>query len=332
MNMGSTNVCVRMVGTVFILGGIVLTVGGPRLAGEEDKPAKLRSPLVGRWDMIVQSPEGDYPSWLEVRLSGYRTLVGSFVGQFGSARPIGRVEFENGRLRFSVPPQWEERKDDWHFVGQLEGNTLRGETTDEKGRRVTWTARRAPSLKRTSPPTWGQPIELINGKDLTGWKPRSSGVKNGWIVREGMLVNAEPGNDLITERKFTDFKLHAEFRYARGSNSGIYLRGRYEVQIEDNYGEEPDSHKIGGIYGFLTPSVNAGKQAGEWQTFDITLVGRVVTVVLNGERVIDRQTIPGITGGALDSDEGAPGPIMLQGDHGPIDFRRVTLTPSEGPG
>ena len=108
-------------------------------------------------------------------------------------------------------------------------------------------------------------------------------------------------------------------------NSGIYLRGRYEVQIEDNFGDEPDSHKIGGVYGFLTPSVNAGKKAGEWQTLEITLVGRVVTVVLNGERIIDRQTIPGITGGALDSDEGAAGPIMLQGDHGPIEFRNLVL-------
>jgi hypothetical protein len=304
----------------------LLSVAGI-LTGEEEKPAKEMLPLVGRWDMIVQSPDGDYPSWLEVRRSGYRTLVGSMVGQFGSARPISHVEFDNGRLRFSVPPQWEQRKDDLQFVGQLEADALRGQTTDDRGRRVTWTARRAPSLKRTEPPIWGKPIELFNSKDLTGWKPRSTSVNNGWIVRNGMLVNATPGNDLVSDRKFTDFKLHAEFRYAPGSNSGIYLRGRYEVQIEDNYGEEPESHKIGGIYGFLTPSVNAAKRAGEWQFFDITLVGRVVTVVLNGERVIDRQTIPGITGGALDSDEGAPGPILLQGDHGPIDFRRLTLTP-----
>jgi hypothetical protein len=169
---------------------------------------------------------------------------------------------------------------------------------------------------------------LFNGKDLAGWKPRLAGVKNGWVVKGGLLVNEKPGNDLLTEKKFTDFKLHAEFRYPRGSNSGIYLRGRYEVQIEDNYGQEPDSHHIGGVYGFLTPSVNAAKKAGEWQTLDVVLVGRVVTVLLNGERVIDRQTIPGITGGALDSDEGAPGPLLLQGDHGPIEFRKVTLTPA----
>ncbi|HEX5269686.1 MAG TPA: DUF1080 domain-containing protein, partial [Gemmataceae bacterium] len=144
----------------------------------------------------------------------------------------------------------------------------------------------------------------------------------------GLLTNATPGNDLVSERKFTDFQLSAEFRYPKGSNSGVYLRGRYEVQIEDDYGEEPDSHKIGGVYGFLTPSVNAAKKPGEWQALEVTLVGRQVTVLLNGERVIDRQAIPGITGGALDSDEGRPGPIMLQGDHGRIEFRKVTVTPA----
>jgi hypothetical protein len=293
-----------------------------------DPPAKHKqASILGRWDITIQAGDGTvYPSWLEVRRSGSRTLVGSFVGQFGSARPISRVDFAGGRIRFSVPPQWESRKDDLPFEGKVDGDTLQGVTTDNKGRQITWTARRAPSLKRAAPPRWGEPAELFNGKDLTGWKAQFLGQKNGWTVRDGLLVNAAPGNNLLTDKTFNDFKLRAEFRYPKGSNSGIYLRGRYEVQIEDNYGHEPDAHGIGSVYGFLTPSVNAAKKAGEWQTLDITLVGRVVTVVLNGERIIDRQTIPGITGGALDSDEGAAGPILLQGDHGPIEFRRLTLT------
>jgi hypothetical protein len=299
----------------------------PLRAAAEDKPARPELGLLGRWDLVVKGSDEEYPSWLEVRRSGYSTLVGSFVGQFGSARPIGRVEFADGRLRFSVPPQWEIRKDDLVFEGKLEGEELQGQTTDAKGQRLTWTGRRAPALKRTRSPNWDKPIELFNGKDLTGWKPQFASAKNGWTVHEGLLANDAPGNNLLTERKFDDFQLHAEFRYPKGSNSGIFLRGRYEVQIEDDYGREPDSHYIGGVYGFLTPSVNAAKQAGEWQTMDITLVGRVVTVSLNDERIIDRQTIPGITGGALDSDEAKPGPILLQGDHGPIDFRKVTLTP-----
>jgi hypothetical protein len=316
-----------------VAGATLLALGLAALAAvaeaERQPPAKRRAPsVIGRWDLTVQGPEGTYPSWLEVRRSG-RSLVGSFVGQFGSARPISRVEFENGRVRFSLPPQFEPRKDDLRFEGQLEGEALRGKTTDDKGRAVTWAGRRAPALRRDKRPAWGEPVELFNGKDLAGWKPRDPNKKNGWVVRDGLLVNATPGNDLMTEKKFNDFKLHAEFRYPKGSNSGLYLRGRYEVQIEDGFGQEPECHIIGSVYGFLTPSVNAAKKAGEWQTLDLTLVGRVVTVLLNGELIIDRQAIPGITGGALDSDEAAPGPILVQGDHGAVEFRKLTLTPAQ---
>jgi hypothetical protein len=305
-------------------------LGMTSIVAAQDNPFTMHKPppVVGRWDLTVHGADGDYPSWLEVRQSGYRTLVGSFVGKTGSARPIGVVELEKGRMHFSVPPQFEKRTDVQNIEGELEGDVLRGETTDEKGRRITWEGHRAPALKRTALPRWGEPIELFNGRDLTGWQPRTAGKKNGWVVREGVLVNAESGNDLLTERKLTDFKLRAEFRYPRGSNSGIYLRGRYEVQIEDNFGEEPEAHNIGGIYGFLAPIKNAAKESGQWQTMEITLIGRSVTVVFNGEQVIDRQVIPGITGGALDSDEGAPGPIMLQGDHGQVEFRTVTLVPA----
>ncbi|MFO0914219.1 MAG: DUF1080 domain-containing protein [Pirellulales bacterium] len=285
------------------------------------------NPLVGRWDLTVQSPDGAHPSWLEVRQSG-ASLVGSFVGQFGSARPVGFVRLNGQEFRFQIPPQYEKRTSDLVFEGKVDGDKLSGDTTDPSGKTIKWTGTRAPKLARDGEPKWGEPIELFNGKDLDGWKPMMVNVPSGWVARDGLLANDHPGNNLMTERKFEDFKLHAEFRYPKGSNGGIYLRGRYEVQIEDNFGGEPDSHRIGGVYGFLTPSINAAKPAGEWQTVDIELVGRVVTVVLNGERVIDRQTIPGITGGALDSEEGSAGPIYLQGDHGPLEFRRLTLTPA----
>src|ERR1700687_237336 len=100
--MSSTRYCVT--GTTLILLGLAAAC-----AGDEEKPAMPQRAIVGRWDMMVQTPDGEYPSWLEVRLSGRGTLVGSYVGQFGSARPIGRVEFEKGRVRFVVPPQWEQR-------------------------------------------------------------------------------------------------------------------------------------------------------------------------------------------------------------------------------
>jgi hypothetical protein len=142
------------------------------------------------------------------------------------------------------------------------------------------------------------------------------------------MRNLKAGGNLVTDRKFTDFKLHIEFRYPRGSNSGVYLRGRHEVQIVDSTSAEPTSELLGGVYGFLTPNELVAKRPGEWQSFDITLVGRQVTVVANGKRVICEQEIPGITGGAIDSDEGTPGPIFLQGDHGPVEFRNIVLTPA----
>lgn len=305
--------------------GALIGLCRPGLAQKKAGPP----PVIGRWDIVVHDPKGEYPSWLEVSLSGHKTLVGRFVGHFGSARPIGEVTYQNGQVQFALPVQWEDRKDNGlRFSGQFANDRLSGTTTTDDGRTVRWTATRAPKLKRWKEPEWGDPIELFNGRDLSGWKARDPKGKNGWIVQNGLLINKNPGNDLVTTQKFTDFQLHVEFRYPKGSNSGIYLRGRYEAQIEDDYGMEPQSDHIGGIYGFLIPRIQAAKKPGEWQTYDITLVGRVVTVTLNDEVVIDRQEIPGITGGALDGREGQPGPLFIQGDHGTVAFRKVTITPA----
>jgi hypothetical protein len=149
-------------------------------------------------------------------------------------------------------------------------------------------------------------------------------------VQDGHLVTPGRGPELINDRKFEDFKLHVEFNAGEKSNSGVYLRGRYEVQIETNSEQEPPSHHTGGIYGFIAPSPELPRKPGEWQTFDITLVGRTVTVVQNGQTVIDHKEIPGITGGALDSNEGLPGPIYLQGsEEGHVMFRNIVITPAQ---
>ncbi len=299
-----------------------------RSAEADQDPFSMRAPapLIGRWDVTVEGPDAAYPSWFEVHQSGYRTLVGAYVGQFGSARPIADVRFDGEHLRFAVPPQWERRTNDVVYEGTLSGDIIRGETNGEQGS-VRWTARRAPTLDRSGAPQLGTPIQLFDGTSLTGWKTQFANADNGWEVRDGLLTNVRPGNNLITEQTFDDFELSLAFRYPQGSNSGIYLRGRYEVQVEDSFGQKANSHRIGGVYGFLTPSLNAAKPHDEWQEMTFRLVGRIVTIHLNGERIIDRQEIPGITGGALDSNEGAPGPIMLQGDHGPVEYRDLVLTP-----
>lgn len=285
------------------------------------------STIVGRWDLTVQGADAPYSSWLEVIGKGGK-LAGRFVGRFGSARPVKQIEFSGGKLKFSLPPQYEKMKVDLVFDGKLTSGKLEGTTNGEDGATLKWSGAPAPALKPKANPKWGQPIQLFNGKDLTGWKLRFEKGKGCWSVEDGAMTNSAGCVDIITEQKFTDFKLALEFKLVERSNSGVYLRGRYEVQIEDNYGKPPESHGIGGLYGFLTPKVNASKKAGEWQKYEITLIGRQLTVALNDQTVIDKEEIPGVTGGALDSDEGAPGPIMLQGDHGKVWFRNVTLTPA----
>ena len=133
----------------------------------------------------------------------------------------------------------------------------------------------------------------------------------------------------VNDKKFEDFKLHVEFNCAENSNSGIYLRGRYEVQVETDSIEEPPSHHMGGVYGFLAPSPELPRKPGTWQTYDITLIGRRITLVQNGQTIIDNKEIPGITGGALDSHEELPGPIYLQGsEKGRVAYRSIVLTPA----
>ena len=285
--------------------------------------------VLGRWDLTVESPDGSYPSWLEIRLRTEWQLMGSFVGRFGSARHIAAIDYDNGKLEFRLPVQYEQNPDDLRFVGALNGDRLEGTTVDSSGQTLAWSAVRAPSLERQHAPKWGESLELWNGRDLEGWQPRSDEQPGCWSVADNLLVATPPCVDLISERSFEDFRLHVEFKYPEGSNSGLYLRGRYELQIQDDMGKTLDPLRIGAVYGFLTPTANAARAANEWQVYDITLIGRRITVVLNGRTIVRDQVVPGITGGALDSNEGLPGPLMLQGDHDQISFRQITLTPAQ---
>lgn len=292
-----------------------------------DASAQAGAPIIGRWDLTVTGADGPYPSWVEVSLSGSRTLVGRFVGGGGSARPISKVEFADSVMRFSIPPQWERDTASIKFEATFANNALVGTLSGANGQRQRVTGVRAPTLRRSEPPVWGAPITLFNGKDLTGWKP--SGGTNNWKAVDGVLTNLKGGANLITAATYSDFKLHFEVKYPKQGNSGAYLRGRYEVQVEDNSDVEPLPVHHGGIYGFLVPNQNASTGADVWQTFDVTLIGRRVTIVLNGKTIIADQTIPGITGGALDANEGEPGPVYLQGDHGPVAYRNMVITPAK---
>jgi hypothetical protein len=293
-----------------------------------NSPSDSAKPFLGRWDLTLKAPDREYPSWLEVREENGQ-LKAQMVGRWGNARPLPSAELSSGHLKFVSPKEEEGSQSDMVFEGTLNGKTLSGTTNGPGGKTWQWTGRRAPALKRNSPPSWASPIPLFNGKDLTGWRQDTTGASSAWKVENGALVTPGNGPELINDSKFEDFKLHVEFNCGPESNSGVYLRGRYEVQIETDSVAEPPSHHTGGVYGFLAPTPELSRKPGEWQTYDITLIGRMVTVVQNGKTIIDNKEIPGITGGALDSHEELPGPIYLQGsEKGRVMFRSIVITPA----
>jgi hypothetical protein len=295
---------------------------------EDSSSSSSVKAFLGRWDLTLKAPDREYPSWLELRQENGQ-LKADMVGRWGNARPLPTAEISNAHLKFVSPKEEEGSKADLVFEGTLSGKILSGTLNGPDGKTWQWTGRRAPSLKRASPPQWAASIPLFNGKDLTGWHEDKPGASTVWKVENGLLITPGNGPELINNSKFEDFKLHVEFNCGPESNSGIYLRGRYEVQIETDSVAEPPSHHTGGVYGFLAPTPELPRKAGEWQTYDITLIGRMVTIVQNGQTVIDNKEIPGITGGALDSHEELPGPVYLQGsEKGHVIYRSIVVTPA----
>ncbi|NIJ52769.1 3-keto-disaccharide hydrolase [Dyadobacter arcticus] len=305
---------------------LLLTVFTIQIKANPSEP--LATTLEGRWDVTVDVDGKPLPSWLEVRHSGTNTLVGQFTGFSGSARPISQVIFKEGKFSFSIPKQWEKGDKELTVEGTLSGESLAGSLTTPEGKTHTWKGVRAPALRSVAQSAWGTPIKLTAGNEIKGWHTMGSPT-NQWIAENGILRSPKSGANLVTDQKFGDFKLHVEFRIPKGSNSGVYLRGRYEVQVTDAKGMEPSLDQMGSIYGFIIPSEMVAKEAGEWNTYDITLIGRMITLVANGKTVISNQEIPGITGGALDSNEGEPGPLYIQGDHGPVEYQNIVITPAK---
>src|SRR5260221_9526397 len=280
--------------------------------------------FLGRWDLTIQDKK-QIPSWLELARSN-GVLKAIFVGRWGNARALPKASIDNGKLSFVSPKEEEGSKNDLVFEGELAAGQLHGTAVGPDGAAWTWKGERAPALQPRKDYKWGKPIQLFNGGDTTGWTFDNPGKATSWRVEKGTLVNASAGSNIATREKFQDFKLHIEVNCPANANSGIYLRGRYEVQVEDDSIQEPPSHHMGAVYGYLAPVPEQPRRPGTWQSFDITFLGRYVTVVQNGQTIIDNQEIPGITGGAIDSHEGLPGPIYLQGDHGGHAHPNILLT------
>jgi hypothetical protein len=285
--------------------------------------SKKESPLLGRWDLTIVSSKGTYPSWLEISMDGTEAQV-RIVGQVASVHAAHDVRLKGMRLTFAST-EWFGHEIPVEWKMDLEKSTLKGTQSRSDGVTGDLTGERAPALDRRPPAAWGEPESIFNGTDLSGWEP--DGPNNHWKAENGELVNESAGANIRTTRKFEDFKLHIEYNCPDQGNSGVYLRGRDEVQVEyEVVGANDKFHGMGSIYGFIAPAVDLPKKPGQWESYDITLVGRHVTVIRDGVKTIDNQEIPGISGGAIDSHEGEPGPLYIQGDHtGGMKYRNITI-------
>lgn len=286
--------------------------------------AQKGSPLVGHWDFNMPSPTGNRAAWLGISEKGGALDVwfqptGGNVFQVKDAKASGaHLTLVLSAASGNHPATM------WEL--DASGDKLSG--VQKQGEKSTpLSGVRAPELKRQEPKAWTTPEPLFNGKDLTGWEPIGDAKNSHWGVQDSMLVNEKHGANLKTTRKFEDFKVHYEVICPDDGNSGFYLRGRYEAQIEyEPLTSNPPERRIGSIYGRITPK-DMPRTPGQWETFDVTLVGRTVTIVRNGVTTIDHQVIEGITGGALDANEGEPGPFYIQGDHtGGLKFRNITVS------
>ncbi len=292
----------------------------PVLAGATAKPSSFN----GRWDITILREPNPQAAWLEITGAETNAPQGKYVSAFdGDMNVIEQIAIRDGELQFGWPGR--------HllFKSKLNGGRLEG-TFEAEGRpALKWTGVRAPAIREKDDNSWreGKPVSLFNGKDMTGWYGKGNVPVKGWAVKDGALAGNGQAVDLLSEQKFWNFKLHVEYRVMPHSNSGVGLRGRYEIQVLDDFGHTPNTHTNGALYSRIVPSENASKPAGEWQTFDVRLVGRIVTVALNGKTIIDHRQIEGLTAIAGDANEAEPGPIYLQGDHGPVEFRSIVVTP-----
>lgn len=305
--------------------------------------AEETNPILGDWALTTPSGEA---AWLSVSIKEGNPHA-ELMWAVGGVKPVRLKRFEYARLTF-------ERKRKGHneiFAIEAKGGQCFGSLspvidsgTYKAPIEADWlpqkfTGKRMPLLPPKpdlSNVKFGPKQTLFNGEDLTGWRVTDKQKINGWSVKDRVMVNDTPKKDfsaygdhtnLRTVKDFEDFRLHIEFYPPPGGNSGVYLRGMYEVQVVDRDSRMQGLQGVGSIFGRIKATQNAGNPGGEWNTYDITLVDRHVTVILNGETVIENQPVPGPTGGAIQSDVTKPGPIYLQGDHTSVKYRNIWLEP-----
>lgn len=284
------------------------------------------NPFLGKWDIAGTGPHSEYVYWLEVKMEDGKP-AGSFLNRSGSVLKLPEIAIENNELVFSPAARPGGPKQVFRAKveeGRLLGMTILGE------QEIAWIGVRPPNWTKSNANgrhKWGSPVALFDGKTLDLWDVQHKDKPMGWSIVDSAMTNEEKANNIISKHRFEDFKIRCEYKINPKSNSGIYLRGRYELQVLDDAGKEPEIHGHSALYSRVKPLVNASLPADQWQILEATIVGNHLTVTLNGKKVHDNIVIDGITGGALDSNEGDPGPIMLQGDHGKVWYRKVVVTP-----
>ena len=290
-------------------------------------PANAQQGFTGRWNLTGTGEDANRVYWLEVTDQGGQ-LKGMFLNRSGSPIALASVKVDSGTLVFQLPPG-RDNKPGLEFRAKLQGDKLIGSHV-QGDRTINWVGVRPPkwpASNANAKHTYGKPVELFNGTSYDAFGPQSGDKITNWSIEAGVLANAPPSSNLVSKQKFKDFRIQAEYKLAEGSNSGIFLRGRYELQVLDDFGKPVESHGHMAIYAWTPPLVNASKPAGEWQSLEAILVGNRLSAVLNGQKVHDNAEIQAITGGAIDADELAPGPILVQGDHAKVWFRKIIVTP-----
>lgn len=287
----------------------------------------------GRWVIEPLGANNGRVMWLEISGAGTGSITGFMVGggPGGQLDAIHQAKIERGQLAFHLERSTRRNGDrliKTPVIAALRGDLLHGAATRPQGT-VLWLGRRAPVLADRDDGSWRQstPVALFDGAGISGWHTLRPGGEEGWYVEGGVLKNHRRADVLVSEHAFWNFRLQVEYLVHPGMNGGIGLRGRYEIQILDDYGEPASDHGNAALYGRIAPTENASRPAREWQSLDVRLVGRELTVELNGVKTIDRQVIDGFTAMATDWREDKPGPITLQGDHGAVEFRKIVVTP-----
>ena len=306
--------------------GVVLVIGvsAPVSAARGRPP-----PVVGRWNLTVTGEDGStFPSWLEITFDEEGKLGGRLCGRVGVAEPLARVEWKKNQLTFvDVEKGSQGATVERMYKAKMAYGMLDGEVTAGDAPPWSFIGARPPKFPARGRVPWGKPVTLIS-KGLIGWRLRNSHKGSCWKEMAGELSNQVPCVDIVSDGRYQDFKLRLEFKLQKGSSTGVFLRGRYEVQLRDDAGEPPASTGTGAVHGLLAPIRNAAGGPDEWQSLDVTMIGRRITTFINGTKVLDNQEIVGPTGGALDSEEAIPGPIMLRGDQGAVAFRNVVVSPA----